>query len=89
MDADGVATSPNDKTPVPRGGMFLSAAYQHTGQASLSFVTRKALEAPQAIISNSLFLRSIGSFERPMMKLVRKSPMTGDAETPATAAMRK
>jgi hypothetical protein len=32
----GIATSPNDKMPVPGGGMFLLAAYQHTGQASLS-----------------------------------------------------
>src|SRR5688500_14523358 len=59
----GIATSPNYKTPVPGGGMYLPTTDQDTRQASLSSVARKALKAPQAMISKSFFLRSIGSFK--------------------------
>jgi hypothetical protein len=49
--------------PVPGGGMYLPATDQNTRQASLSSVAREALKAPQAMISKSFFLRSIGTFK--------------------------
>jgi hypothetical protein len=43
--------------------MYLPTSDQNPRQPSLSSVARKALKAPQAMISKSFFLRSIGSFE--------------------------